>query len=89
MSTRNRALCVAAVMTAAFFHTPSEAQEKITLSSLTAQGFEIKTAVLQQSNGVMFTIVQKGKDVFVCLLIQKTFDPKNMSPFGSACSAAE
>jgi hypothetical protein len=67
------AICLAAVVPAAISCQPVHAQQQrqlqtkaTTLSSLTAQGFEVKAVFL--GGEFFYFTVQKGKDVFLCAL---------------------
>ncbi len=72
---RLRATCLFAAVVAAslvaFPWRPSEAQQprspkSVSLSALTAQGFEIKAATGTQSGVVSMLVLQKDKDVYLC-----------------------
>lgn len=48
---------------------------KVTLSSLTAQGFEIKAATGNQVGTVGTLVLQKEKDVYLCSSRDLSIDP--------------
>ena len=48
---------------------------KVTLSSLTAQGFEIKAVTANQVGTVGTLVLQKDKDVFFCSSRDLSIDP--------------
>ena len=48
--------------------TAAGAQQKVSLSSLTGNGFEIKGTI--SFSGVTMILVQKDKEVFVCNIFQ-------------------
>jgi hypothetical protein len=47
---------------------PAEVQQKITLSSLTGNGFEIKGTL--SFSGLTMILLQKDKDAFACNILQ-------------------
>ena len=73
---------IAGILVAALLCDPVEAQQQrpqtITLSSLTSQGFEIKAAANTAGNAAQ-VFVQKGKDVFVCLVVLPLDAPQRES----------
>ena len=52
---------------------PVEAQQKVTLSSLTGNGFEIKGTL--SFSGLNMILVQKDKDAFACNIFQSKMVP--------------
>lgn len=73
MSSTKLRFHAAATLAAALLCNPVEAQQRpqpqtVTLSSLTAQGFEIKAAANTAGSAAQ-VFLQKGKDVFVCLVV--------------------
>jgi hypothetical protein len=86
MSVKKVGLGVAVVSAVALSCNASEAQQQtgknILLSSLIAQGYEIKAAAVAGAYPVV--IVQKGKDVFGCL-----FFGVGQSPWTSSCERIE
>jgi hypothetical protein len=70
-------LILAAVLAASSVAQPAAAQQtrRVSLSSLTAQGFEVK-AVTGNQVGVIGTLVlQKEKDVYLCNSRDLSIDP--------------
>jgi hypothetical protein len=71
MSITKPGLLLAAVLAAALLGEPADAQQpapqppRVTLTSLTAQGFEIK-AVSSAPSNFQVLFIQKGKDVYAC-----------------------
>jgi hypothetical protein len=55
---------IMAIFAIVLFCLPVKAQQRITLSSLIEQGFEIRAG---QASPIIAIIVQKGKDVFLCI----------------------
>ena len=71
MSTTKLGFYAAAVLVAALLCNAVEAQQQpqtVTLSSLTSQGFEIKAASNTAGSAAQ-VFLQKGKDVFACLVL--------------------
>ncbi len=72
-------LVVAAALAASLMSQPAGAQlsrlPKVSLSSLIAQGFEIKAATGNQVGVVGTLILQKDKDVFMCNSKDLSIDP--------------
>ena len=76
MSITKPGFLIAIVLAAALLGKPADAQQpgtqavpqlpKITLPSLTAQGFEIKAVTLAPPN-FQVVFIQKGKDVYACI----------------------
>jgi hypothetical protein len=58
---------------------PADAEQKISLSSLTGNGFEIKGTI--SFTGVTMILVQKDKDVFVCNIFQSKDSSYNSTCF--------
>ena len=58
---------------------PADAEQKISLSSLTGNGFEIKGTI--SFTGVAMILVQKDKDVFVCNIFQAKDSSYNSTCF--------
>jgi len=58
---------------------PADAEQKISLSSLTGNGFEIKGTI--SFTGVAMILVQKDKDVFVCNIFQAKDNSYNSTCF--------
>lgn len=59
---------------------PSAAQQprspkSVSLSSLTAQGFEVKAATATQSGVVSTLVLQKDKDVYLCEAADLSIQP--------------
>jgi hypothetical protein len=58
---------------------PADAQQprlaRVTLSSLTAQGFEIKAATGNQAGVIQTLVLQKGEQVFLCDSKDLSIDP--------------
>jgi hypothetical protein len=67
---RPQRLIGAAILAASLFAHPAGAQQtrvaKVALSSLTAQGFEIKAAFGNQAGVIKTLVLQKGEQVFLC-----------------------
>jgi hypothetical protein len=75
-------LIVAALLTAimlALLAQPAGAQQtrlaKVPLSSLTAQGFEVKAAAGNQAGVVQTLVLQKGEQIFLCDSKDLSIDP--------------
>jgi len=58
----------AAVLAIVMSCKPAEAEQKVSLSSLAANGFEIKGTIA--FSGLTMVLVQKDKDVFACNILQ-------------------
>jgi hypothetical protein len=58
----------AAVLLVVAFCKPAEAEQKVTLSSLIGNGFEIKGTL--SFSGINMILVQKDKDAFACNIFQ-------------------
>jgi hypothetical protein len=89
MSITNLGFYAAAALAAALLCTPLEAQQQrqpqtVTLSSLISQGFEIKAASNTAGSAAQ-VFLQKGKDVFACLV----FLPLDAPQRESRCSPIE
>jgi hypothetical protein len=69
----------AAVLAAGLFVEPAGAQQprlaRVSLSSLTAQGFEIKAVAGNQAGVVQTLVLQKGEQVFLCDSKDLSIDP--------------
>ena len=57
----------------------ADAEQKVSLSSLTGNGFEIKGTI--SFTGVTMILVQKDKDVFVCNIFQSKDSSYNSTCF--------
>jgi hypothetical protein len=77
LSATHNGLVLAAALTVISVSAPAGAQQtrRVSLSSLTAQGFEVK-AVTGNQVGVIGTLVlQKEKDVYLCNSKDLSIDP--------------
>jgi hypothetical protein len=54
---------------------PPRAAKQVSLSSLTAQGFEVKAAAGTQSGVISTLVLQKDKDVFLCSSVDLSIEP--------------
>jgi hypothetical protein len=74
--TRNR-LVLAAALAASLAASPTGAQQtrRVSLSSLTAQGFEVKAVTGNQVGVVGTLVLQKEKDVYLCNSKDLSIDP--------------
>jgi len=79
MSFLRRSCKYTAVLVAVISCRPADAQQKVSLSSLTANGFEIKGTI--SFTGVAMILVQKDKDVFVCNIFQSKDSSYNSTCF--------
>jgi hypothetical protein len=79
MSFLRRSCRYTAVLMAVICFTPADAEQKISLSSLTGNGFEIKGTI--SFTGVTMILVQKDKDVFVCNILQSKDSSYNSTCF--------
>jgi hypothetical protein len=72
-------LILAAILAASLFARPAGAQQtrvaKVALSTLTAQGFEIKAATGNQAGVVQTLVLQKAEQVFLCDSKDLSIDP--------------
>jgi hypothetical protein len=72
-------LILAAILAASLFAHPAGAQQtrvaKVALSTLTAQGFEIKAATGNQAGVVQTLVLQKAEQVFLCDSKDLSIDP--------------
>jgi hypothetical protein len=88
MSITNLGFYAAAALAAALLCTPLAAQQRqpqtVTLPSLVSQGFEIKAATNTAGSAAQ-VFLQKGKDVFACLV----FLPLDAPQRESRCSPIE
>jgi hypothetical protein len=79
MSFLRRSCQYTSVMLVIIYCMPAEAQQKVSLSSLTGNGFEIKGTI--SFTGVTMILVQKDKDVFVCDIFQSKDSSYNSTCF--------
>jgi hypothetical protein len=79
MSLLRRSCQYTAVLVTVICCMPADAQQKISLSSLTENGFEIKGTI--SFTGVTMILVQKDKDVFVCNIFQSKDSSYNSTCF--------
>jgi hypothetical protein len=70
-------LILAAVVAASPVSQPAGAQQtrRVSLSSLTAQGFEIKAVSGNQAGVIGTLVLQKEKDVYLCTSRDLSIDP--------------
>jgi hypothetical protein len=72
-------LILAAILAASLFARPAGAQQtrlaRVALSTLTAQGFEIKAATGNQAGVVQTLVLQKAEQVFLCDSKDLSIDP--------------
>jgi hypothetical protein len=72
-------LILAAILAASLFARPAGAQQtrlaRVALSTLTAQGFEIKAATGNQAGVVQTLVLQKAERVFLCDSKDLSIDP--------------
>ena len=79
MSFLRRSCQYTAVLAVVICCKPADAQQKVSLSSLTGNGFEIKGTI--SFTGVTMILVQKDKDVFVCNIFQSKDSSYNSTCF--------
>lgn len=79
MSFLRRSCKYTAVLVVVIGCTAADAQQKVSLSSLTGNGFEIKGTI--SFTGVTMILVQKDKDVFVCNIFQSKDSSYNSTCF--------